>query len=84
MSTATQEKITNLVEMLPDPEQDLALEIVKRLVLAWDSDFTKLTSDEAAELEEAEAEYARGECISLDDYIAAREGGKSRRDAVVS
>ncbi len=36
----------NMLEMLPDQEQNLALEIVKRLVLAWDPDFTKLTPEE--------------------------------------
>lgn len=63
MSTATQERITHMVEMLPEQEQNLAFELIKRLVLAWDPDFTKLTPAEAAELEEAQAEYERGEFI---------------------
>ena len=35
--------------------QALAFEMVKRIVLAWDPDYTKLTPSEAAELREAEA-----------------------------
>ena len=35
-------------------EQNLALEFMKRIVLAWDPDFTKLTPAEAAGLKEAE------------------------------
>ena len=31
----------------------LAYELIKKLVLAWDPDFTKLTTEEAKQLEEA-------------------------------
>lgn len=43
-----------LLEMLPDEEKNLAYEMVKRLVLAWDPDYTKVTPKEARELAEAE------------------------------
>ena len=33
--------IANMVDMLPEQEQLLAFEFIKRMVLAWDSDFTK-------------------------------------------
>lgn len=52
MSTQVKQ-ITEMLDMLPEAEQNLALELVKRIVLAWDPDYTKLTSKEAAELEEA-------------------------------
>jgi hypothetical protein len=52
----------NMLEMLPDQEQSLALEIVKRLVLAWDPDFTKLTPEERRRLEAAE----NGEYLDLE------------------
>ena len=52
----------NMLEMLPDQEQKLALEIVKRLVLAWDPDFTKLTPEERRRLEAAE----NGEYLDLE------------------
>ena len=54
MSTQVQ-KIAEMLDMLPEAEQNLALEFMKRIVLAWDPDFTKLTPTEAAELKEAES-----------------------------
>lgn len=52
MSVATKQ-IIDLMEILPESEQNFALEFIKKLVLAWDSDFTKLTPLERASLEEA-------------------------------
>ena len=47
---------------------NLAMELVKRLVLAWDPDFTKLTSDERIRLETAECgEYIDAENINWDN-----------------
>ena len=51
MSTATREMI-ELMEILPESDQNLALELVRKLVLAWDPDFTKLTPAEKKELDE--------------------------------
>ena len=53
-----------MVDMLPETDQALALELVKKLVLAWDPDFTKLTPAEKAELDKATAEMEAG------DYVA--------------
>ena len=55
MSTATKE-IVDLMEILPESEQNFALEFVKKLVLAWDPDFTKLTPAERKEVDEAMAD----------------------------
>lgn len=52
MSTATKQVI-ELMEILPESEQDFALEFIKKLVIAWDPDFTKLTPFERVELEKA-------------------------------
>ena len=54
---------TNMLEELPLSEQQLAYEFIKRLVLAWDPDYTKLTASEAKNLKEAEEEYANGEYV---------------------
>ena len=62
MSAKTME-IINMLEMLPENEQDLACELLKRLILAWDPDYTKLTAYEKQSLEEAE----NGEYIDEDD-----------------
>lgn len=41
-----------------------AANVLCRIVLAWDPDFTKLTPDEADRLNEAEKEIERGEVVS--------------------
>ena len=66
--TKTIETTINMLEMLPEQEQNLALELVKRLVLAWDPDYTKLTPSERICLEEAEnGEYVNAKDINWDD-----------------
>lgn len=61
--TKTIEQTVTMLEMLPAKEQDFAMEFVKRLVLAWDPDFTRLTPDERVRLESAE----NGEYIDSED-----------------
>lgn len=41
--SAVSKQIIDMLDMLPESEQELAFEMIKRIVLAWDSDFTKLT-----------------------------------------
>lgn len=53
MSPRTQQ-IVKMYEMLPEQEQELAYETIKRFVLAWDPDFTKVTSDERKQIDNAE------------------------------
>ena len=40
---------------------------VKELLLAWDPDFTKVTPEEAVQLEEAERNFDKGETVSMDE-----------------
>ena len=54
MSPKTKQMI-ELYEMLPEQEQELAFETIKRFVLAWDPDFTKVTPEERRRIDEAEA-----------------------------
>lgn len=54
--SGTVKEAVNLLEVLPETEQNFALEFIKKLVLAWDADYTKLTPSERARLEEAEAD----------------------------
>ena len=49
-------QIAEMIDMLPEQDQSLAYELIKKLVLAWDPDFTKVTPRERRELEEAEAD----------------------------
>ena len=55
MTTATKE-IVDLMEILPESEQNFALEFIRKLVLAWDPDYTKMTPAERANLKEALAD----------------------------
>ena len=43
-----------MMEMLPESDKSFAYEFIKKLVLAWDPDFTKVTPDEALQIREAE------------------------------
>lgn len=66
MSVITRE-ISDMVDMLPEKEQNLAYEMVKRIVLAWDSDYTRLTPSERKRLEEAEQDFINGDTVSHED-----------------
>ena len=46
--------VIRLIDMLPENDQKFAHEFVKKLVLAWDPDFTKVTADEYAQIKAAE------------------------------
>jgi len=46
--------ITTMAEILPQQDQQLAYELIKKLVLAWDPDFTKVTPEEAMRIKAAE------------------------------
>ncbi len=43
-----------LMDMLPESDQHFAFEFIKKLVLAWDPDYTKLTEKEADSVDAAE------------------------------
>lgn len=55
--------IAEMVEMLPEQEQKLAFELIKRMVLAWDNDFTRLTASERDRLKKADEEILLGEIV---------------------
>ena len=65
MSAATKEAIS-LMEILPESDQNFALEFIKKLVLAWDPDYTKVTPAERKALEEAEKDIVENGTISHD------------------
>lgn len=56
-------KTIDMLELLPETEQNLAYEFIKRLVKAWDPDYTKLTPSEEKSLKEA----MNGEFISSNE-----------------
>lgn len=62
MTQVVQESV-KMLEMLPESEQELANQLIKRIVLAWDPDYTKLTPDEKKRLEEAEQRIDNGDYV---------------------
>ncbi len=66
MTQVVQESV-RMLEMLPESEQELASQLIKRLVLAWDPDFTKLTPEERERLEAAEQRIDSGEYVKDSD-----------------
>jgi hypothetical protein len=65
--TSISSDIADMIDILPPVEQKFAFEVIRRLVLSWDSDFVKLTSNEEKELELAKQQILEGECYSHDD-----------------
>lgn len=43
-----------MLDLLPEEDQSFALEFIKKLVRAWDPDFTKVTLEEAQGIAAAE------------------------------
>jgi len=46
--------VAKMVEILPQDDQKFAYEFIKKLVLAWDPDFTRVTMHEAERIKRAE------------------------------
>lgn len=63
----TAQQAALLIDMLPKSDQQLAFELVKKLVLAWDPDFTKVTPQEAEALKEAELNFKNGDFVTESD-----------------
>lgn len=62
------QQIAEMLDMLPEQERNLAFEMIKRIVLAWDPDYTRLTPLETAELRESEnSGYVDSDDIDWDD-----------------
>ena len=47
-------KAAQLMDYLPETDKLFAYEFIKKMVLAWDPDFTKLTPEEKKKMENAE------------------------------
>ncbi len=56
-----------MLSLLPDEDVFIVNTLVKKLVRAWDPDFTKVTEEERARLDEAYDEMKAGEYISEKD-----------------
>ena len=60
-------KTAAMIDCLPQQEQMLAYEVLSRIVLAWDPEFTKLTTHEVSSLIQAEYEIENGDTVSDED-----------------
>ena len=54
-------------ELYADEDISMENELIKKLIIAWDPDFTKVTDEERELLEKSDAEMKRGEYIPEED-----------------
>lgn len=66
MSNIAQQAAT-LIDLLPEQDKNFAIEFIKKLVLAWDPDYTKVTENEYNSIIQAEKEIDNGEFVSHDN-----------------
>ena len=57
-----------LLDILPDEDISIVNALIKKLVIAWDPNFTKLTAREKELLEKTDEEMKKGEYISEKDF----------------
>lgn len=67
MMSATTQEICAMVELLPESERELAREFIRRMVLAWDPDFVKVTEEEAHGIDDGARQIDAGEFVDLDN-----------------
>lgn len=60
-------QMMNMVELLPDTEIPIVIEILKRFI-SYDENDDIVTPDDILAIEQGEREYAAGETVSLDDF----------------
>ncbi len=68
MSNNTKQLI-NLFEILPENDQVMLLELTKKMLLAYDPDYTKLLPNEKQELDNALMDFKCGKNISTGESI---------------
>lgn len=57
-----------LLDMLPDEDISMVNTLIKKLIIAWDPDFTKLTAKESELLEKSTLEMKSGDFISEEEF----------------
>ena len=61
------QQAARLIDLLPEQDQNLAFELVKKLILAWDADYTKVTPEEYNQIINAENEIENGDFVKHDE-----------------
>ena len=62
-----------LINLLPEDELALVNELVKKLLLAWDPDFTKVTPEEKERIDRADKEMQNGEYFTDEEVWVGPE-----------
>lgn len=57
-----------LLDILPDEDISIVNTLIKKLIRAWDPDFTKVTAKEKELLDKADKEMKNGDYISEEDF----------------
>ena len=65
--TVQKQEILTMYNTLPEAKQGLSYELLRRLVLAWDPDFSKSTPSERTDLEESECDLKEGHTVRMED-----------------
>lgn len=68
MLKASTLQTAELLDILPDEDIAIVNALVKKLVIAWDSDFTKVAPRERELLEKTDSEMKNGDFISEKDF----------------
>lgn len=61
------QQAAKLIDLLPEQDKNFAFEFIKKLVLAWDPDYTKVTENEYNSIVQSENEINNGEFINHDE-----------------
>ncbi len=65
---ATTLQTAELLDILSDEDISIVNALVKKLVLAWDPEFTKVTEKEKELLDKSDSEMKNGDFISEKDF----------------
>ena len=68
MLKATTLQTAELLDILPDEDVSIVNALIKKLVIAWDPDFTKVTARERELLEKSDSEMKSGDFVSEEDF----------------
>ena len=68
MLKATTLQTAEFLDILPDEDVSIVNALIKKLVIAWDPDFTKVTARERELLEKSDLEMKSGDFVSEEDF----------------
>lgn len=60
-------QLLDLIDSLPEDDQKLIHDFIKKVIIAWDPDYTKLTIQEMKDLKQAQEEIEQGEYVTIDE-----------------